>query len=202
MVAARLGVIGGTFDPIHIGHLAVAEDVRVRLALDQVLFVPAGQPPHKPDQTILESEHRLRMLELALADNPNFELSRVDIDRPGPCYTVDTLAILLEQRGPGTELFFIMGTDSLSELLSWHDPARLIRLCRIAAVFRPGYVADLDVLEASLPGLKDRVIMVPAARLDISSSDLRDRVRAGWPIRYLVPAPVEAYIRQHGLYRH
>ena len=118
----RLGVFGGTFDPIHHGHLVAAEEVRARLKLDKVLFVPAGMPPHKLDLDITPTRHRLAMLQLAIESNPGFALSRVDIDRHGPCYTVDMLALLHDEYGPGTELFFLMGMDSLAELITWRDP--------------------------------------------------------------------------------
>ncbi len=196
----RLGVFGGTFDPIHYGHLVAAEEVRYRLRLDKVLFVPAGMPPHKLDHDITPTRHRLAMLELAIASNPGFALSRVDIDRHGPCYTVDTLALLHEEYGPGTELFFLMGMDSLADLLTWKDPERLIRLARIVVVGRPGFQADVDELDKVLPGAAERICIVDTPLMEVSSSDIRQRVREGAPIRYQVPEAVEAYIREHRLY--
>lgn len=196
----RLGVFGGTFDPIHYGHLVAAEEVRYRLRLDKVLFVPAGMPPHKLDHDITPTRHRLAMLELAIASNPGFALSRVDIDRHGPCYTVDTLALLHEEYGPGTELFFLMGMDSLADILTWKDPERLIRLARIVVVGRPGFQADVDELDKVLPGAAERICIVDTPLMEVSSSDIRQRVREGAPIRYQVPEAVEAYIRAHRLY--
>lgn len=196
----RLGVFGGTFDPVHYGHLVAAEEVRYRLRLDKVLFVPAGMPPHKLDHDITPTRHRLAMLELAIASNPGFALSRVDIDRHGPCYTVDTLALLHEEYGPGTELFFLMGMDSLADLLTWKEPERLIRLAWIVAVGRPRFQADVDELDKVLPGAAERICIVDTPLMEVSSSDIRQRVREGAPIRYQVPEAVEAYIRAHRLY--
>lgn len=196
----RLGVFGGTFDPVHYGHLVAAEEVRYRLRLDKVLFVPAGMPPHKLDHDITPTRHRLAMLELAIASNPGFALSRVDIDRHGPCYTVDTLALLHEEYGPGTELFFLMGMDSLADLLTWKEPERLIRLAWIVVVGRPGFQADVDELDKVLPGAAERICIVDTPLMEVSSSDIRQRVRVGAPIRYQVPEAVEAYIRAHRLY--
>jgi nicotinate-nucleotide adenylyltransferase len=198
----RIGVIGGTFDPIHYGHLAAAEEVRVKMDLERVLFVVAGMPPHKLDEEVTRVEHRLTMVSLAIASNPYFELSRVDVDRPGPSYTVDTISILQEQLGQETAMFFIMGLDSLSELLTWHQPERLIRLCRLVAVSRPGFEIDLAELETSVPGITSRVDIIDMPEMDISSSELQERVRDGLPIKYQVPEEVERYIMEHGLYRH
>ncbi len=197
----RLGILGGTFDPIHHGHLVAAQEVQHQLALDQVLFVPAGTPPHKPPQPISPIHHRLRMVELAIAGKPHFALSRLDADRPGPCYTVDTLQLLRREWGPGPLFVFIIGADSLADLLTWHQPQRLIELCELAAVTRPGVEVDLPRLAEHLPGITARLHLVQMPLLEISSSDLRARVRAGRPISYLVPPTVEAYILEQGLYR-
>lgn len=197
----RIGVLGGTFDPIHIGHLAAAEEVRVRLALKHVIFVPAGLPPHKLHLGITPTEHRLKMVQLAIADNPHFTLSRVDIDRFGPSYTVDTVELLGDEYGPDAELYFIMGSDSLAELLTWHKPERLIRLCRIVALLRPGHRVDKKELDHLLPGAIARVQLLEMPLLQISGTDLQRRVRMGLSIKYLVPPAVEAYIRQHELYQ-
>ncbi len=197
----RIGVLGGTFDPIHIAHLAIAEETRTQLDLDKVIFVPAGLPPHKMDVHVSPAEHRLAMVELAVAGNPHFEVSRVDIDRFGPCYTVDTIALLREEWGPDVEIYFIMGSDSLADILTWHKPDRLIRLCRIVAVGRPGYRVDMDELDRCLPGASQRILFINSPQLDVSSSDIQRRVRAGESIKYQVPEAVERYICEHGLYR-
>jgi len=197
----RVGVFGGTFDPIHIGHLVSAEEVRVKLELERVVFVPARLPPHKLDHVVSPVEHRLTMVELAIASNPHFAVSRVDIDRSGPSYTVDTIELLRDAWGPDVEIYFIMGSDSLLDILTWHDPRRLIRLCHFAVVNRPGYQVDLDELDALLPGVASRVKMLNAPELDISSTDIQRRVREGLSIKYQVPEAVEAYIYEHKLYQ-
>jgi nicotinate-nucleotide adenylyltransferase len=197
----RIGVLGGTFDPIHLAHLFAAEEVRVRLDLERVVFAPAGVPPHKIDVDVTSTEHRLKMVQLAIADNSYFTLSRVDVDRFGPSYTVDTIELLHDELGEDAELYFIMGSDSLAELLTWHKPERLIRLCHIVALPRPGYRVDLKELDRLLPGAIARVQLLDMPLLQISGTDLQHRIRTGLPIKYLVPPAVEAYIRQHGLYQ-
>lgn len=196
----RLGILGGTFDPIHHGHLVAAEEALYQQGLDLVLFVPAGAPPHKPARPISPGHHRLRMVELAIAGKPHFAISRVDLDRSGPCYTVDTLALLRREWGPGPGLFFIVGADSLAEMATWYQPQRLIELCELVVVERAGSEIDLGQVEAQLPGVGALLHRVRMPRLQISSSDLRARRRAGRSISYLVPPSVEAYILEHGLY--
>jgi len=195
-----LGILGGTFDPPHYGHLALAENARVQLRLDRVLFVLAGQPPHKPEQPITPARHRAALVEAAIADNPAFAISCVDLDRPGPHYTVEMLA-LLRRKHPQADLFFLIGGDSLTQFLAWRDPAGIARQARLAVMQRPGYEPDLGALEQAVPGISERLAWLDAPRLDIASSDLRRRVCAELPLRYLVPPPVESYIREHHLYR-
>lgn len=201
----RVGVMGGTFDPVHYGHLVVAEEVFAALDLAEMLFVPAGEPPHKPDRVITAAQHRLAMLELAIASNPHFSISRVDLVRPGPSYTVETLRLLREQLGEQTALYFVIGWDSLEYLLTWYDPAGILaQLSYLVAVRRPGYNEDegyRDELETRLPGLKQRLLVVAAPQFDISSTDLRQRVAERRPIKYQVPESVEKYIRQYTLYQ-
>ncbi|MHB0856677.1 MAG: nicotinate-nucleotide adenylyltransferase [Anaerolineae bacterium] len=199
-VSRRLGVLGGTFDPIHLGHLIVAEEVRCRLRLDGVLFVPARVSPLKMQGQHVEMEHRQRMVELAIEGNPAFELSRVDLDREGPSYTVDTLRALRATLPAGSLLHFIMGADTLQSLRDWHAPREIIRLCRIAAVSRPGYVVDWDDLEKQVPGIRDVTDVVESIQVGISATDIRARVLHGDSIRYLVPERVGAYIQRHVLY--
>jgi nicotinate-nucleotide adenylyltransferase len=196
---SRLGVIGGTFDPPHYGHLVLAENARVQLRLDRVFFVLAGQPPHKPDRPITPAHHRVAMVEAAIADSPAFALSRVDLDRPGPHYTVEMLA-LLRREYPEAELFFLIGGDSLAEFLDWRDPAGIVREATLAVMQRPGWEPDLAALERAVPGLRERLVWLDVPYLDIAATDLRRRVREGLPLRYLVPPPVEAYIREHHIY--
>ena len=195
----RLGVLGGTFDPPHYGHLTLAENGRVQLDLDRVLFVPAGQPPHKPSRPITPAHHRVAMVEAAIADNPAFVLSHVDLGRAGPHYTVETLT-LLWQEYPAAELFFLMGGDSLSKFLTWRDPAGIVQQARLAVMQRPGREPDLTALEQSVPGIRERLVWLDVPHLDVSSSGLRQRVRHGLPLRYLVPPAVEAYVREQRLY--
>lgn len=197
----NIGVIGGTFDPIHNGHLVVAEEVRTRLDLTDILFVPAGQPWLKMDSPVSPGEHRVGMVRLAIADKPHFKLSTMEIERPGATYTVDTIAELQAQLGAENDLFFILGWDSLAELPQWKEPSRLITMCHLVAVPRPGYPRpDLKALEALIPGLSQRVILMGKPEIDISASEIRARVTHGLSISHLVPEPVESYIKQHKLY--
>lgn len=192
--------MGGTFDPIHIGHLAIAEEARVLLSLDEVLFVPARVSPLKLGNTSADGDDRYRMVELAIADNPRFRVSRMELDREGPSYTVDTLEELHEAYDGNVTPFFILGMDSLETLVHWRRPGDIIRLARLVVVARPGFEVDWEALERAIPGVRCTVDVIDTVRLDISSTELRERVRRGLPIRYLVPAPVEAYIRDHRLY--
>jgi len=197
----KIGVLGGTFDPIHIGHLKVAEEVTARLNLSEIIFMPAGQPWLKGDNPISLAEHRVEMVRLAIAGKPYFKLSTVEIDRAGPTYTVDTMAELRRQLGSGHELFFILGWDNLIQLPEWQEPSRLIKLCRLVAVPRVGYPdIDLSSLDAAIPGLSQRVILLDSPRIDINASEIRQRVKDGLSIHNLVPEPVERYIKQHRLY--
>ncbi len=201
----RVGLMGGTFDPIHYGHLVIAEEVRATLDLTEMVFVPAGQPPHKPGRAITAAEHRLAMLELAIASNPHFTISLIDLERAGPSYTVETLQLLHEQWGADTAIYFVIGWDSLEYLLTWHDPAGILeQLTYLVAVHRPGHTevpGYLEALEARLPGIKQCLLTVPAPQLDISATDLRQRVAEERPIKYQTPEAVEQYIVQHSLYR-
>lgn len=197
----RIGILGGTFDPIHFGHLLAAEETRSGLHLDRVLFAPAEDPPHKRGHPILPVAHRLRMVNLAIADNAAFVTCTIDIDRPGPHYTVDTIRLIRKEWETNEdETFFIMGADSLAHLLTWHQPAQLVKLCRLAVVARPGYSANMSELEAALPGIGSRLDWVEMPVLGISSSDLQRRVREGRSIRYQVPAAVAEYVARHKLY--
>ena len=197
----NIGVLGGTFDPIQKGHLLLAEEARAKLNLAEVFFVPAGQPWLKTGSTISAAEHRVEMVRLAIADKPYFKLSTMEIERAGPTYTVDTIAELQAQLWAGNELFFILGWGSLAELPRWREPSRLITMCKLVVAPRPGNPRpDFEKLEAEIPGLKQRVILMEKPYIDISSSAIRDRVAQGLPIRHLVPAPVDEYIKQHKLY--
>jgi nicotinate-nucleotide adenylyltransferase len=193
-----VGLMGGTFDPIHVGHLAIAEEARDALGLDRIVFVPAGQPPHKPAGAVTVAEHRMAMVELAIAGNDAFELSRIEVDRPGPSYTVDTV----ETMAAGADLTVILSVETFAELQAWHEPERLFAVARVAVVPREGYPApDPAWLAATFPGREDRVTYLEGPRLGLSSTALRARVGAGRSIRYLVPDAVGAYILANHLYR-
>lgn len=195
----RLGLLGGTFDPPHFGHLHIARAACAQLRLDRVLFVPAGVQPLKQGQISSLPEHRARMVELAIADQPCFQLSRIDLDRPGPHYTVDLLS-RVRQQYPEAEIWFIMGEDSLGDLLRWREPARLITLARFAVLQRPGYEPDWPALDAALPALRARLDRLDSPEIDISARAIRQRVKAGLPIDHLVPAAVATFIRERHLY--
>ncbi len=201
MERVKIGIIGGTFDPIHYGHLIIAEEARVKVGLVKVIFIPAGTPPHKLRRPYSPAHHRYRMVELAIASNPYFEASPIEVNRPGPSYSVDTVSMLREEMGSGVELYFIMGVDSLAGILTWHKPEEFIKLCKIVAVNRPGYGVDIDALDNVLPGIKKQVIFIKAPEIGISSTEIQERVREGLPIKYLVPPEVERYIYEHNLYR-
>ncbi|MBI3242720.1 MAG: nicotinate-nucleotide adenylyltransferase [Chloroflexi bacterium] len=196
----RLGIFGGTFDPPHFGHLALASATREQLKLDKVLWVVAGQSPLKQDRQLSPEEIRVEMVQAAIADNPAFTLSRVDLDRPGPHYTVETLEILSRQF-PGAELYFLMGEDSLRDLPKWRRPGGLIRLALLAVLGRPGAEADLDDLEGSIPGVAARIVWVESPRLAIASSDIQQRVREGQSVEEMVPGEVRAIIEREQLYK-
>ncbi|MGQ9566771.1 MAG: nicotinate-nucleotide adenylyltransferase [Anaerolineae bacterium] len=197
----RIGLLGGTFDPIHWGHLIMAEEARQQACLDQVLFLPTGEPPHKVGQAITPIAHRLQMVRLAIASHPAFALSRLDVDRPGPHYSVDMVRLFLsEEASAGTEVFFLVGADSLEDMPTWKDPAHLLDLCRVLAMSRPGHQPDLEALAQVLPAVRERVQVLPMPLIGISGTDIRRRVREGRSIRYLVPEEVRQYILAHGLY--
>jgi nicotinate-nucleotide adenylyltransferase len=194
--ARRLGVMGGTFDPIHYGHLVTAEEALDQFDLDGVVFLPTGRPWMKAHEVISDAEDRYLMSVIATASNPLFSVSRMEVDRDGPTYTVDTLRALKQERGPKTDLFFITGADAMLEILQWKEPEELFELAHFIAATRPGY--DIASFDASqLPGVT--VMNIPA--LAISSTDIRVRVAGGHPIRYLVPEGVKSYIEKAGLYR-
>jgi nicotinate-nucleotide adenylyltransferase len=198
-VTRRLGLLGGTFDPPHYGHLLAAQETASQLDLECVLFLPARQNPLKQGETITRAEDRWEMVTRAIADNPLFEASRLDMDRPPPSYTVDLLRALHK---PETELFFVIGADILPELPRWRSPREILRLARLAAVNRPGSPPlDLDALEARLPGARERIDLVQIPGVAISAREMRGRVRAGRSLHYLTPPAVERYIAARSLYR-
>lgn len=195
----RIGILGGTFDPPHIGHLVLADCAIATLGLDDLLFVPAADPPHKVG-TRAPIAHRLGMLEAALTIDPRFHLSRVDIDRPGPHYTVDMVRVVQAQY-PDAELYFCMGSDSLRDLTKWYQPAALIAQVRLAVMRRPDADVPLSVHADVLPTLEARIDVIDAPRLEVSSTEIVERLRQGKTVRYLVPQPVLDYIETHQVYR-
>jgi nicotinate-nucleotide adenylyltransferase len=197
-VGRRLGVMGGTFDPIHYGHLVTAEEALVQFGLDAVVFVPTGRPWMKQDRTVSSAEDRYLMTVIATASNPKFEVSRIEVDREGPTYTVDTLRALAAEH-PDAELTFITGADAMLEILEWKDPEEVLSLAHFIAATRPGY--DLTRFESQAPARTANVSLMSIPALAISSTDIRERIREGRPIRYLVPEGVKSYVEKAGLYR-
>lgn len=199
VVPGSVGVLGGTFDPVHHGHLVIAEEAREALGLERVLLVPAASPPHKPGRPVTDAAHRLAMAELAVAGNPSFAVGRLELDRGGVSYTVDTLEAL---RADGVvEPWFILSAEALADFPAWRDPGRILDLARLAVVPRDGSdVLDPDWFTARFPGRGDRVRFVPGPLLPISGSVVRRRAAVGRSVRYLVPDAVAAYIAQHSLY--
>ena len=199
----KIGILGGTFNPVHCGHLIIAESVRESFSLDKILFIPSGQPPHKPDSEVIDAECRMEMVRLAIHSNPCFEASRAEVDRKGYSYTVDTLRLLRKEYGEETGLYFIIGADIIPELEAWREFQNIFRICEFIAVLRPGhgwktFDKEIEHLKREY-GLK--INMTKAPLVDISSSDIREKLRTGKSIKYLVPENVEKYIETEGLYR-
>jgi nicotinate-nucleotide adenylyltransferase len=198
----RLGIMGGTFDPVHFGHLVTAEEALVQFNLDKVVFMPTGRPVRKTHRHVSSAEDRYLMTVIATASNPDFEVSRLEIDRPGDTYTVDTMLQLREMHGPRAELFFISGADAVREILTWKDADRFAELCTFIAATRPGFDVDPGFEGSGQEGgFAPRVEAMAVPALAISSSDIRERVSARRPVRYLLPEAVAAYIEKNGLYR-
>ena len=201
----RIGVMGGTFDPIHNGHLVTAEEAWKQFHLDLVIFMPSGHPPHKEDRKNLDPEDRYLMAVIATASNAHFKVSRMEIDRPGPSYTIDTVREMHRVYGKNTEVFFITGADAILEILTWKEPERILREATFIAATRPGY--DLKKLEDSLPEAEKerhatdpRVLVMEIPALAISSTDIRSRVKEGRAVNYLVPEGVSKFIEKNGFY--
>jgi nicotinate-nucleotide adenylyltransferase len=198
----NLGILGGTFDPIHWAHLLIAEEARVRLNLARVLFIPAGQPWLRAEQVLSPAEHRLAMVRMAVADNPHFSVSSLEIERPGPSYTVETLEVLRREYGSEADLYFILGQDSLWDFHRWREPGHILSECTLVGVARPGTPEfEPRTLEQLWPGGSQRLVTLQGLAIGISGTEIRRRVAEGLSIRYWVPRPVEEYIHRHGLYR-
>lgn len=198
----RLGVMGGTFDPVHIGHLVIAEAAREKLVLERVLFIPTGIPPHKTPLGITDGKHRLEMVRRAIKDNPYFAISGIEVSRKGVSYTVDTLQKLRQIYGEECMIYFIMGADTVWDLLNWKQYEKVFRLCSFAAVARPGYdmaktIRHIEFLERHF--FAD-IQMVKAPLIDFSSTDIREKIARGESVKYLVPESVREYIMKKGLY--
>jgi len=197
----RIGLFGGTFDPPHLGHLILASEAQTQLELDRLLWILTPEPPHKREQTITSIEHRLAMVQLAIADNTTFELSRIELDRPGPYYTLDTIKLVAEQN-PGTDIVPVIGGDSLRDLPKWHEPQKLVYACHWIGVMRRPYdKSNLAELESQLPGISSKVHYVDAPLLEIASREIRSRIAEGKSVRYYLPTNVYEYINQHHLYQ-
>ena len=197
----RVGVLGGTFDPVHLGHLAIAEEVRIKLDLDRVIFIPAGQPRLRADEYLTPASDRLRMVELATGDNPHFQVCGIEIQRSGPTYTVDTLVELGQRFGPDTSLYFIVGADILGQFHRWKDPEKVLDACHLVVVSRPGHRDD-DWPEwfQGADSSKDKVTQLEIPMVDISGTEIRRRASLGESVRHLVPDLVAEYIQDRKLY--
>jgi nicotinate-nucleotide adenylyltransferase len=198
-LSQRIGVLGGTFDPIHNGHLALAGAARQQLALDRVIYVPAGVPWRKAGRRITPAQHRLEMVRLAVAGDPAAEVSTIELDREGPSYTAETLDALARKHS-GAELYFIIGEDALADLPNWRRPDEIIRLAELAVARRPGRASGGDERWRAIPGIDERIAWLDMEPVTISASDIRKRMAAGEPVDGMLPPAVEAYIRKHGLY--
>jgi len=193
----RLGVFGGTFDPIHIGHLVIAQEAHERLRLDRVLFVPAHVSPLKRGMTLFTPAQRIAMTRAAIASDPRFAVSAIDVERAAPSYTADTLRLLKEQAGPDAQLYFILGVDALLTFAYWYHPEEIIHLARLAVISRPGYELDLEGLDHALPGLAAATDLIESVQIGISSTDLRQRLQRRASVRYFVTDPVWALLQQY-----
>ena len=197
----RVGVLGGTFDPVHLGHLAIAEEARIKLDLDRFIFIPAGQPRLRADEYLTPAIDRLRMVELATGDNPHFQVCGIEIQRSGPTYTVDTLVELGQRFGPDTSLYFIVGADILGQFHRWKDPEKVLDACHLVVVSRPGHRDD-DWPEwfQGADSSKDKVTQLEIPMVDISGTEIRRRASLGESVRHLVPDLVAEYIQDRKLY--
>jgi len=197
----KIGIMGGTFDPIHLGHLATAEAVREIFALDEILFIPAARPPHKSAKHITDERHRLAMTKLATQSNKFFRVSDMELRRKGPSYTLDTMNELHQKFGAATELFFIIGADSLADLSKWHAARELVAKCHFIAATRPGVDLNFSAVEKFFgAAASEHIHRTTTPGLEISSTDIREKIRRGHSIKYLVPEIVEDYIQREGLY--
>lgn len=199
----KLGIMGGTFDPVHYGHLVIAECAHYEFYLEKVVFVPSGRPAHKMSHVITGAEHRYRMVEMAVAGNPKFDISREEINRAGPSYAVDTLKNFQKLYGSETELFFITGADAIVEILTWKRVDEVMGMCSFVAATRPGYsLPQLNsAIRALPPDFQKKIFTFEIPGIAVSSTEIRQRMQAGQPIKYLLPDAVEQYIFEHEIYK-
>lgn len=198
----RVGVFGGSFDPIHVGHLIIAEILMFRLELERVLFLPAGRPPHKPEQELAADHHRMAMLELAIGGYEPFEICTIDLDRPGSSYTATTLEILKDTLDPETDIVFLMGQDSLRDFPTWYQPEKIATLARLGVALRPNVTVSVSDIEAKVPETTGRIHLIDVPLIELSSREIRRQIGAGEPFHFQLPAGVANYITRHGLYLH
>lgn len=199
----KIGVLGGTFDPVHLGHIEMAEEARKALDLAEVIFVPAGQPVGKTGGSVTPALQRVEMLRLALMGKPHFKMSYMEVERPGPSYTIDTIDAMKKRHGGKADIYFILGWDSLAQLPDWREPARIVAMCHLVAVPRPGYPRpDVKALEKSIPGISRKLFFIDKPNLDISATMIREKVVRREAIDQLVPGLVADYIKKHRLYLH
>lgn len=197
----RIGVMGGTFDPIHIGHLVTAEAVRLEYNLEKVIFIPASQPPHKQNSTVTPAFHRYIMTVMATYSNPFFFVSDMELNRPGPSYTLDTMRALIAQYGDNSDFYFITGVDAVQDLATWHNVEELLDICHFVAATRPGCIGTIDnVIQYFGAKGQERIHRLATPELEISSTDIREKVKKGLSIKYIVPESVESYILKENLY--
>ena len=199
-VKKRIGIFGGTYDPIHLGHLIVAETIMDEFSLDRVVFIPAAVPPHKLGKEISASHHRYMMTMLAICSNPRFEVSDMEMRRSGPSYSRDTLAELIREHGEDTDFYFIVGADSVASLHTWNRVEELLSMCHFVGASRPGCLPDMAVIRQRFGSLASKIHCLETPELEISSTDIRERVRQGKTVRYIVPEAVEQYIYKERLY--
>jgi nicotinate-nucleotide adenylyltransferase len=198
----KIGVFGGTFDPIHIGHLIVAEEARYQLDLKKVIFLPAGRPWFKGDRLITDGKMRLEMIKHAIKNNSLFDVSELELNREGATYSVESIPKLKKELGGDVELYFLIGVDALADIHKWKQPTKLMEMCYIAGLTRPGYVDfDWSAIEKVLARASERIRIIEVSRIDVSSTDIRIMVQNALSVRYLVPDAVASYIKEHGLYK-
>ncbi len=193
----KIGIMGGTFDPIHVGHLMIAEAVWDEYNLEKIIFIPSANPPHK-NSVMTSAKHRFNMTLLATCSNPHFDVSSIEMERVGPSYTIDTIRALKKLYGDNTELYFIIGADCIEELPTWHQIEELLKMCNFIVTKRPNYTPDLTIIEQNYTNYKMKILQTP--ELEISSTNIRERIKKGYSIQYITTEQVQQYIRKEELY--